>query len=65
MRVACRFGFGMMNLNRIHLDEFAENDRAIRCCEKVGFAIEGRTRDAIFKLGGYHDMNLMSVPSAS
>ena len=61
MRVVCRFGFGMMNLNRIHLDVFPENERAIRCYEKVGFVIEGRTRDAILKHGGYHDLILMSV----
>ena len=61
MRVVRRFGFEMMNLNRIHLDVFPENERAIRCYEKVGFAIEGRTREAIFKHGGYHDLILMSV----
>ena len=61
MRVACRFGFEMMNLNRIHLDVYPENERAVHCYEKVGFVIEGRTRDAMFKHGAYHDLVLMSV----
>ncbi|MEP7215881.1 MAG: GNAT family protein [Anaerolineaceae bacterium] len=61
MRVVCQFGFEMMNLNRIHLDVFPENAVAIRCYEKVGFAIEGRARDATFKHGNFHDLILMSV----
>ena len=61
MRVGCRFGFEMMNLHRIRLDVYPENERAIHCYEKVGFVIEGRTRDAMFKHGAYHDLILMSV----
>ena len=61
MRVACRFGFEMMNLNRIHLDVYPENEGAIRCYEKAGFSIEARMRDGIFKHGSFHDLIQMSV----
>ena len=61
MRVGCRFGFEMMNLHRIQLDVYPENERAVHCYEKVGFVIEGRTRDAMFKHGAYHNLILMSV----
>ncbi|MEO6397848.1 MAG: GNAT family protein [Tepidiformaceae bacterium] len=61
MRVVCRFGFEMMNLNRIHLEVFPENESAIRCYQRVGFTTEARTRDAIFKHGAFHDLIQMSV----
>ena len=61
MRVGCRFGFEMMNLNRIHLDVYSENAGAIRCYQKAGFIIEARMRDAMFKHGAHHDLIQMSV----
>ncbi|KKO51334.1 GNAT family N-acetyltransferase [Paenibacillus sp. DMB20] len=33
--------FTRYNLNRIDMDTFADNKRAIRCYEKVGFTVEG------------------------
>ena len=60
-RAICRFGFDMMNLHRIELDVYAENARAIRCYEKVGYQMEGRLRDAVFKFGKYQDILRMSV----
>lgn len=61
MRTVCRFGFQMMNLHRIELHVYAENTRAIRCYEKVGFQHEGRARDAIFSYGKYQDLLIMSL----
>lgn len=37
-----RHAFCDLTLNRIYLRVFAENKRAIRCYEKVGFTAEGR-----------------------
>jgi len=37
-----RHAFGRMNLSRIYLRVFSENQRAIRCYEKCGFRKEGR-----------------------
>ncbi len=61
MRTVCRFGFSMMNLHRIELHVYAENARAIRCYEKVGFKHEGRARDAVYSYGKYQDMLIMSL----
>lgn len=61
MRTLCRFGFEMMNLHRIELDVFAENDRARHVYEKVGFVVEGRRRQAHFRGGRYSDIIVMGL----
>lgn len=61
MRLLLRHGFGTLNLNRIYLRVYAENKRAIRTYEKVGFVHEGRMRQAVFKNGCYSDVLYMSV----
>jgi len=61
LRALLRQGFEQLNLHRIYLRVFAENARAVRCYEKVGFRHEGRMREASFRHGRYHDLLLMSV----
>lgn len=61
MRVLCRFGFEMMNLHRIQLDVYEGNARGIHVYEKVGFQVEGRRRQALFKYGKYHDVIVMGL----
>jgi RimJ/RimL family protein N-acetyltransferase len=61
MRVLCRFGFDMMNLHRIELDVYADNLRAEHVYEKVGFRVEGRRREALYKFGRYHDVVVMGL----
>lgn len=61
LRTLSRFAFDQMNLHRIELHVFAEHEQAIRVYERVGFRVEGRRRDAIYKHGRFHDMLLMSV----
>lgn len=54
-------GFRTLNLNRVYLHVFSENERAIRTYEKVGFVHEGRKRQAVYKNGKYSDILMMSV----
>jgi RimJ/RimL family protein N-acetyltransferase len=61
MKLILKHGFYTLNLNRIFLRVFANNPRAIRCYEKVGFVLEGRMRQAIYTEGEYFDILLMSV----
>jgi RimJ/RimL family protein N-acetyltransferase len=61
MRTVCRFGFEMMNLHRIELFVYAENARAQHVYEKVGFRVEGRRREALWKFGRYHDVIVMGL----
>jgi diamine N-acetyltransferase len=56
-----KHGFETLNLNRISLRVHADNPRAIRAYEKVGFVHEGCMRQAVYKNGKYLDVHIMSV----
>ncbi len=64
MRLLLRHGFNTLNLNRICLEVYETNPRAVRSYEKAGFAHEGRKRQAMYKDGHYTDILLMSVLSS-
>jgi RimJ/RimL family protein N-acetyltransferase len=61
MRLLLRHGFATLNLNRISLDVYETNRRAIRSYEKAGFVLEGRKRQGMYKNGAYIDVLQMSV----
>ena len=61
MRLLLKHGFNTLNLNRIALEVFETNRRAIRTYEKAGFVHEGRRRQDIFQEGRFIDVLLMSV----
>jgi diamine N-acetyltransferase len=61
MHVLVRHGFETLNLNRIWLRVHADNLRAVRSYEKVGFIHEGRYRQGVYKHGKYIDDLLMSI----
>lgn len=61
VRILLDHGFGSLNLHRIWLQVFAENERAVRCYEQVGFAHEGRFRQSEHRGGRYRDTLVMSV----
>lgn len=60
-RTLVRYGFEEMNLNRIGLKVFADNERAIRCYERVGFVREGALRQYRYREGAYVDSVVMSI----
>ncbi len=55
------YAFLELNLNRVELQVYDFNKRAIRSYEKVGFTHEGARRQAIFRDGQYHDIHVMSI----
>jgi RimJ/RimL family protein N-acetyltransferase len=61
MRVVCRFGFEMMNLQRIELSVFEAHPRAVHVYEKVGFRREALRRDAVFKYGRWFNLIEMGL----
>ncbi|MHB8460457.1 MAG: GNAT family N-acetyltransferase [Candidatus Limnocylindrales bacterium] len=60
-RLMLAHAFGHLGLHRIALTVFAFNERAIRSYRKVGFAVEGRARDAILRDSRYWDEVSMSI----
>jgi len=55
------FGFGQLRLERLHLDVYDFNRRAIRSYEKAGLTHEGVARRAIYRDGRFHDVVLMAI----
>ncbi len=61
MRLAIQFAFKDRNLQRVWLQVFANNKRAIRAYEKAGFQQEGILRQACYISGNWIDLVLMAV----
>ncbi|HYU50478.1 MAG TPA: GNAT family protein [Candidatus Limnocylindria bacterium] len=60
-RLMLDHAFGALGLHRVGLTVFAFNERAIRSYRKVGFKVEGRAREAIWRDGRYWDEVAMSI----
>lgn len=61
MRLLLGFAFGELRLHRVELEVYEENAPARRLYEKLGFVVEGRRREAIFKGGEYKSPVVMSL----
>ncbi|MDP1714796.1 MAG: GNAT family protein [Anaerolineales bacterium] len=61
MTLLLRHCFETLNLNRAYVRVYTENIRAVRSYEKAGFVLEGRLREAVYKIGKYEDVLFMSV----
>ncbi len=55
------YAFGVLGLERLELDVYAENKRAVRCYTKAGFLHEGTRRHAAMVNGRYADVHMMAV----
>ena len=54
-----KYAFEELRLHRINASAVTYNIPSLKLLEKVGFKIEGRQREAIYKNGEYHDVILM------
>jgi ribosomal-protein-alanine N-acetyltransferase len=61
MNVLVDFIFNYMNLNKVKLQVFGYNKRAISSYEKCGFLLEGTLKEEIFRFGKYHDVYIMGL----
>lgn len=61
LQAICDFGFGALRLERIELEVYEDNARAIRSYEKAGFRLEGRLRHAHFSEGRHFDVLVMAL----
>lgn len=55
------FGFESLNLHRVGLEVFAQNERAIRCYRSCGFTQEGILRAHEYSGGQYCDILRMAI----
>ena len=49
-----------LNMHRLYLEVFADNEKAIRLYERCGFRNEGILRDNVYKNGRFRDVMVMS-----
>ena len=49
------FGFKELKLHRIEVTHFAENIASQKIIQKLGFKLEGKEREKIFRFGRWHD----------
>jgi len=61
VRILIEFAFGELNVNKIKLQVFSFNKRAIRSYEKNGFKIEGVLREEVYRNGQYYDEIVMGL----
>ena len=61
MKVLLDFIFNYMNVNKVKLQVFGYNKRAIGSYEKCGFLVEGTLKEELFRFGEYHDIYVMGL----
>ena len=61
VRLVVDHAFQTLNFNRVWLRVVEFNARAIRSYEKVGFRVEGRLRQQMFRDGRYWDEIVMAI----
>jgi len=61
VRLLQQFVFMELNLNRLQLEVYEYNNKAIRCYEKCGFREEGRLREKHYTSGRYFDVVVMAI----
>ncbi len=60
-RLMVDHAFGTLGLHRVSLNVFEFNERAIRAYRRVGFLVEGRSRESIWRDGRWWDELSMSI----
>jgi len=55
------YAFFDLNINRVYLRVYADNERAIGLYQRCGFKQEGVERDAIFARGLFRDVTWMAI----
>jgi RimJ/RimL family protein N-acetyltransferase len=55
------YAFSDLKLHRISVRVIDYNSRAIRACQKCGFTIEGREREAALVDGRWYDDVMMAI----
>jgi len=60
-KVLLDYLFTEVNVHRVYLEVFADNDNAVVLYEKLGFKREGVLRQAVFSRGEFRDVLIMGL----
>lgn len=60
-RLLLKYCFDYLNLHRVWLSVIDTNKIAYGLYQSIGFVVEGRHREGIFRNGQYHDYIIMSI----
>ena len=60
-RLMLKYSFEILNLHRVQLHVWADNEKGIRAYETAGFVREGVLREAMMHLGKYCDFLVMGI----
>lgn len=60
-RLMVRYAFQTLNMHRVWLHASEDNERALHVYQKIGFRMEGRLRQDMFRNGRYWDTIVMAV----
>lgn len=61
MQILLSFAFNQININKVRLNVYSFNERAIKSYEKCGFKKEGVLRQEIYRDGKYYDTIVMGL----
>lgn len=61
MKIMVEFIFHQMNINKVKLNVFSFNERAIKSYEKCGFKKEGILRQEVYRDDKYYDAIIMGM----
>ncbi|WP_313686460.1 GNAT family N-acetyltransferase [Pantoea sp.] len=61
IRTGMDYAFNWLGVQRIELEAFHDNHRALRLYQRMGFVHEGVKRKACLRNGEFHDIVVMSV----
>lgn len=60
-RTLLRYAFEQLGLNRVELEVYDFNPRAVRSYEKSGFRRDGVHRQGLYRNGKFHDIYIMGI----
>jgi len=61
LTVLLNYAFLELNLHRVSLRVFSFNDKAISLYKKLGFQHEGTCKEAVFRNGKWHDIEMFAL----
>lgn len=55
VRLLVDYAFSQLNFHRVEYRAIADNERSVKTAQKVGFKMEGRRRETVYRNGKYKD----------